>query len=39
MKNGVLIDLRTIDEINSNGYIENAVHLDFYSEDLDKKID
>ncbi len=36
---GVAIDLRTMDEIKKNGYVKDAVHLDFYSEDLDAKID
>lgn len=37
-KNGVLLDLRTTDEMNK-GYIKGAVQLDFLAKDAEKQID
>ncbi len=37
-KNGVLLDLRTTDEM-SKGYIKGATQLDFLAKDAEKKID
>lgn len=38
-KNGVILDLRTTDEINNKGYIKGSVQLDFLSKDAEKKMD
>ena len=38
-KNGVLIDLRTTDEITSKGFIKGAIQLDFLAKDAEKQID
>ncbi len=38
-KNGVILDLRTTDEITKKGYIKGAVQLDFLAKDSEKQID
>ncbi|MGZ4049945.1 MAG: rhodanese-like domain-containing protein [Bacteroidia bacterium] len=38
-KNGMIIDLRTTDEITSKGFIKGAVQLDFLAKDAEKQID
>lgn len=38
-KTGVIIDLRTTDEIKSKGYIKGSVQLDFLAKDAEKQID
>jgi len=38
-KNGVLLDLRTTEEIKSKGYIKGAIQLDFLAKDSEKQID
>ncbi len=37
--NGVILDLRTSEEITNKGYIKGAVQLDFLSKDAEKQID
>lgn len=38
-KNGVLIDLRTTDEIINKGFIKGSIQLDFLARDAEKQID
>ena len=38
-KNGMIIDLRTTEEITNKGYIKGAVQLDFLAKDAEKQID
>jgi rhodanese-related sulfurtransferase len=38
-KTGVIIDLRTDDEINGKGYIKGAIQIDFLAKDAEKQID
>lgn len=38
-KNGMLLDLRTTEEIKNKGYITGAVQLDFLAKDAEKQID
>jgi phage shock protein E len=38
-RNGVIIDLRTIDEITSKGFIRGAMQIDFLAKDAEQKID
>lgn len=38
-KDGVILDLRTADEINSKGFIKGSQQLDFLAKDAEKQID
>jgi rhodanese-related sulfurtransferase len=38
-KNGVILDLRTTDEILAKGYVKGAVHLDYLAKDAEKQVD
>lgn len=38
-KNGVLIDLRTTEELEKKGYIKGAIQLDYLAKDSEKEID
>jgi phage shock protein E len=38
-KNGMVIDLRTTDEIKSKGFIKGSTQLDFLAKDAEKQID
>jgi phage shock protein E len=38
-KTGIIIDLRTIDEIKNKGYIKGSVQLDFLAKDAEQQID
>lgn len=38
-KTGMIIDLRTTDEIKSKGYIKGATQLDFLTKDAEKQVD
>ncbi|MCX6294641.1 MAG: rhodanese-like domain-containing protein [Bacteroidetes bacterium] len=38
-KNGVILDLRTSEEITKKGYIKGAIQLDYLAKDSEKQID
>jgi phage shock protein E len=38
-KSGMIIDLRTTDEIKNKGYLKGAIQLDFLAKDAEKQID
>jgi phage shock protein E len=38
-KTGILLDLRTTDEIKTKGYIKGAIQLDYLAKDAEKQID
>lgn len=38
-KNGVLLDLRTTEEMKNKGYIKGAIQLDYLAKDADAQVD
>ena len=38
-KNGMVIDLRTMEEITSKGFIKGSVRLDYLAKDAEKQVD
>ncbi|HEX8516400.1 MAG TPA: rhodanese-like domain-containing protein [Bacteroidia bacterium] len=38
-KNGILLDLRTTDELLNKGYLKGAIQLDYLAKDAEAKID
>lgn len=38
-KNGMVLDLRTTDELKAKGYIKGAIQLDYLAKDAEKQID